>query len=642
MSSAALRGLGLSAEVDGRLELYGVGPVPAKVMVVAECPGEEDIRAGHVFSDHRGIFLKNALAGIGLDSSGVYMTNLVKYRPKNGAIKAGDLKTGRDLLWQEIEAVQPDIIVCAGAHPVKELLGKSAKLSSYRGMLIDLPGRQPELPVFAEHEDEEPEDTAFRLREHDKKVAEIIANSPKPIKVFPIYNPGYIFRVPEATQAWEGDMRVLKRIIEGKPATVDPPKNTLIHTVEQLQVLAKYILTTYENPSIELDCEWHGNNYMEPGAYLRTIQLGYDDGLVVTLEMYDVDGNLIVTKPDEAGNLANWDTLAAEERGLIKSRMFQVLKVLLEHPRVSLSGHSIRSDGRWLLWHGVDIRDNTTYDTMIAEHTIDSRGPFGLEALTMKYTPIGRYDKAVAEWLAANPKLCSDGFGKVPRDLLLPYGAWDVEAPRQIRKAQAEQLAPYLKPRGQYPSLFEADMSCNKILYEMETEGLIVDHEQFGRIQQMYSKALVNVEVKLAAVASTLGLHDFNPRAVFQVRSLLFDTLGMTPIKTTKGSGNKPWDWVLDQDDETQEDAAASTDKDTLSILADTPGAHPIIGLLRDYRKVSYVCSNWLVDAEVAAKFNTESRGGGLLAKIWPDGRLHARFSQLKETARLGSAKPNV
>ena len=604
MPNDALSGFGLAAVVDDKLHLYGVGPVPARIMLVAECPGEEDIRQRRVFSDNRGMFVRQALAGIGCDTKNVYMTNLVKYRPKDGKIKAPDLAAARELFNAEVEAVNPEIIISAGAAPIKELLGKSAKLSNFRGMLLDMPDRPG-------------------------------------AKVFPVYNPGYIFRVPEAQGEWNADMNVLGRILGGKPSTVEAPHNQVIHSVEELQAFTKYVLEAYEQPSIELDCEWHGNNYMEEGAYLRTIQMGYDDGKVVTIEMYDVDGNLIVTKAGPDGPLP-WRDVPEEERKVLLRRIFQVLKVLLGHPRMALSGHSIRSDGRWLLWNGVDIRENTTYDTMLAEHTIDSRGPFGLEALTMKYTAIGRYDKAVAEWLTANPSLCKDGFGKVPTEMLLPYGAWDVEAPRQIRRGQAKELGPYLKPRGEYPSLFEADMFCNKVLYEMETEGLIVDREHFSRIQQMYSKALVNTEVKLAATAAALGLPDFNPRAVHQVRDLLFDTLEMTPIKTTKGAGNKPWDWVMNQDEETQEDVAASTDKDTLSILADAPGAHPIVGLLRDYRKVSYVCSNWLVDDETAARFNTESKGGGLLAKIWPDGRLHARFSQLKETARLGSAKPNV
>jgi len=596
-------GLGLSEVVDGNLCLYGVGPVPARLMVIAECPSEVDVSSGVILSDKRGLFLKQAFKQIGFDSSEIYFTNYVKYMPKNGKIKAADVRASKDLLWAEIERVNPEIVVTAGTHVIKELLGKSATLGNYRGMLI---------PV---------ED--------------------KPIKVFPMYNPGYLFRMPEAMPAWQSDMNILERILGGGKSSVEPPQNTLIHSVEELQAFTKFIFSTYEKPYIVIDCEWHGNNYMEEQAYIRTVQLGYDDNKVATVEFYNEKQELIVTKATSDGMLPYTNVLE-DERKVIKDRMFQVLGVLLENPKTSVAGHNVRADGRWLLWNGVDIRETTVYDTMVLEHTIDSRGPFGLSALTMKYTAIGRYDKDVETWKADNPALYKDGYGLVPGEILLPYGAFDVEAPRQIMKKQQADLQPYYIKRGEYPSLAEADMECAKILYEMENEGLLIDKEQFNKFQEMYSEAQNKVEVTLSAAATDLGMPDFNPRAVEQVRKLLFDTLDMTPIKTTKGSGNKNWNWVMNQDYETQKNAAPSTDKDTLSILADTPGAHPIVKVLADFRKVSYVCSNWLVPEEKAALFNTESKGGGLLSKIWPDGRLHARFSQLKETGRLGSAKPNV
>jgi len=451
-------GLGLSEVVDGRITLYGSGPVPCRIMLVGECPSERDISAGSIFSDDRGSFLRQSLKNVGVDSKDVYLTNFVKHRPKDGKIKAADVRASKELLQIELETVKPELIISAGNHALKELLGKKATLAAYRGMLIDMPESEA--------------------------------------KVFPIYNPGYIFRMPEHKLAWDSDLAVLRRVIANKPSTVEPPDLTLIHSVEELQAFTAFVINTYDEPVLYIDCEWHGNNYMEEQAYIRTVQLGYDDNKVATVEFYDEEQNLIVTRAEGQRMLSHTD-LSDEEKENIKTKMFQVLNVLLSHKRVKVRGHNVRADGRWLLWHGVDIRETTDYDTMVMEHTIDSRGPFGLSALTMKYTDIGRYDDDIEQWKAENQAKYKDGFGLVPSKILMPYGAFDVEAPRQIHKAQLEGLAPYVKTRGEYPSLAEADMSCARILYEMENEGLLVDKDQFNRIRSMYTESYTAVEAKL-------------------------------------------------------------------------------------------------------------------------------------------------
>jgi DNA polymerase-1 len=155
----------------------------------------------------------------------------------------------------------------------------------------------------------------------------------------------------------------------------------------------------------------------------------------------------------------------------------------------------------------------------------------------------------------------------------------------------------------------------------------------------MYRTRRDELEGILLPMAEELGMKDFNFRSPPQRSKLLFDVLKLTPIETTEG---KSWDWILNQNQDVQDMVSPATSKETMAILADEPGAHPIVALLRDISKLDYVCRSWLTDPAEAKNFNTLSKGGGLLAKIWPDGRIHARFSQLKETARFGSSRPNV
>jgi uracil-DNA glycosylase family 4 len=609
--------LPMTQTIGDKIWLKGKGSLPCDVMVIAEHPKRDDVRNKTVFSSQAGKFLMMSLKAYGLNIDSMYFTYLCKYSPDSSSIKAGDVSASLPLLQAEIKKGKPGLIITLGNHALKAVMGRKYKLSEYKGTVL-------EGAVTEENEDGE-EEVVHTMR------------------VFPMYNPGYILRKPSAKPEWDADLKMLQRLYGGKTVNAKKARYTLAHTVEEVRLFSDFLFEQDLDPLVFLDCEWHGENYMAPGSYIRTVQLGYDEDSAFILEFFDENKECMCTKIVN-GEKVPYMELPAEERLSIAADMYKELKKILEAPNTRIGGQNVRADGHWLLWCGIDIRKNTVADTMITEHTIDGRGPFGLTDLTVLYTDMGRYDADVVAWREAHKEECEDGYGKIPRDILLPYAAADVVAPRIIHKQQMEKVKKYREKRGKYPSLHEVDLDASKTLYELERVGLLVDKEQLAKMTELYRGARDKVESMVRDLANQLDMPDFNPNSVHDVRDLLFskERLGMTPLKTTKDTGQKPWDWVLQQSDHVQRRCTPATDKDVLSILADQKDAHPIVAKLRDYRKVNYVCNNWLVTEETSERFNTDSRGGGLLSKIWPDGRLHARFSQLKETARFGSAKPNV
>lgn len=570
--------------INGRVWMCGTGRLPADVMIIGDKPSLDEVTVGTAFTGPTGQVLRKNAERVGFPLDTCYLTNVFKFLPKGKEPSTEEWKLCMPILQEEIRRVQPKLIVCMGKNALRAIMGTGYAITAYHGTTLN----HPELPG---------------------------------VKVFAMYHPSYLLHNPAAEHEYNSAWDTLAKVLNCKPLIEDKTDYAVLHTAEEVQKFVTWCFANYPDPLWVLDCEWDGQHEMDPVGYLRTIQLGYDTGYAVVIELRDVNSMPCVSYENEMA-------------------IFQVLAEAVKHDPLKLVGHQIRADGKWLLSRGVDIRPRTYYDTMVAEHTFNSVGPFGLEALTIKYTKMGRYDFELMHWVNEHQDLCQHGYGAVPTEILLPYAAKDVDAPRRIMAAQQPLLERYRQPRGDgIPSLLDIDMHTSTAIYELELNGLLVDQERLTQITKMYRSRQSDLEGKLAAMAAQLGMENYNFRSFPQNQKLLFEVLRMTPISTT---GHKSWEWVVDQAGEATDGITPSTDKDTLAILADEPGAHPIVALLRDIRKVEYVCNQWLVPREDAANYDTTMRGGGLFAKIWPDGRLHARFSQLKETARFGSAQPNV
>jgi len=128
-----------------------------------------------------------------------------------------------------------------------------------------------------------------------------------------------------------------------------------------------------------------------------------------------------------------------------------------------------------------------------------------------------------------------------------------------------------------------------------------VDVERLRELNdQMAAECAALTELIYAAAGE-----EFNVNSTPQLRTVLFDNLGLTPQKKTK--------------------TGFSTDAASLEKLL---GEHPIIEHLLRYREVEKLRSTY---------------GEGLIAEVAADGRIHATFNQtVARTGRLSSDQPNL
>lgn len=121
--------------------VFGEGPVPARLMLVGEGPGEQEDEQGRPFVGRAGKLLDDLLSESGLSREECWVTNIVRCRPttKQGGVLRNRAPTAAEIsacdLWmtQEFRFVSPEFVVCLGAVPAKALVSRSARLSTDRG-----------------------------------------------------------------------------------------------------------------------------------------------------------------------------------------------------------------------------------------------------------------------------------------------------------------------------------------------------------------------------------------------------------------------------------------------------------------------------------------------------------------------------
>lgn len=179
-------------------------------------------------------------------------------------------------------------------------------------------------------------------------------------------------------------------------------------------------------------------------------------------------------------------------------------------------------------------------------------------------------------------------------------------AKRAAREALAVQvlsvaLEEAIEAQGTSSILYDMELPLVSVLARMESLGVGVDRPE---LQRQAESLRAEVEVRRSKIHDLAG-QEFNVNSTKQLRKILFEDLGLTPLKKTK--------------------TGFSTDAATLEKMRDQ---HPMVEELLAYREVEKLRSTY---------------GEGLLAAVKPDSRIHATFSQVSSrTGRLSSEDPNL
>jgi DNA polymerase len=127
------------ALVESRSRIVnGVGPDDAALLFVGEAPGQHEDEQGEPFVGRSGDVLDDALAEAGVLREEVRITNCVRCRPpENRDPHSEELENCRDYLEEEIDRVDPAVVVTLGKVPAEHLLDRSVAVTKEAGSVAD-------------------------------------------------------------------------------------------------------------------------------------------------------------------------------------------------------------------------------------------------------------------------------------------------------------------------------------------------------------------------------------------------------------------------------------------------------------------------------------------------------------------------
>jgi probable DNA metabolism protein len=125
--------------------VFGQGPAHAVAMFVGEQPGDQEDLAGKPFVGPAGKLLDEALEKVGIDRSGLYVTNAVKHfkfeqrgkRRIHSKPSAREMSACKPWLKAEIEIIKPKMIVALGATAAQSMMGPQFRITQSHGEVFE-------------------------------------------------------------------------------------------------------------------------------------------------------------------------------------------------------------------------------------------------------------------------------------------------------------------------------------------------------------------------------------------------------------------------------------------------------------------------------------------------------------------------
>ncbi|OGV76403.1 MAG: DNA polymerase I [Methylotenera sp. RIFCSPLOWO2_02_FULL_45_14] len=271
------------------------------------------------------------------------------------------------------------------------------------------------------------------------------------------------------------------------------------------------------------------------------------------------------------------------------------VKPILENANIKKVGQNLKYDQHVLANHGIAL-NGIAHDTMLQSYVFESHKTHGMDALAERH--LGLQTITFEQVAGKGAKQVS--FNQVTVEVAAEYAAEDADITLQLHQAMYPQIASDEKLDYIYSQI---EMPSANVLFTIERNGVLIDRDMLNIQSNEIGTKLVALENQ----AYELAGQPFNLASPKQLQEILFDKLGIKPLKKTPSG-------------------APSTDEDVLQELALD---HPLPKVLLEYRGLAKLKSTYT--DKLPRMINPAT------------GRVHTSYNQaVAITGRLASSDPNL
>jgi len=283
---------------------------------------------------------------------------------------------------------------------------------------------------------------------------------------------------------------------------------------------------------------------------------------------------------------------------LTEEKVLAALKSTLEDPSVKKYGHDLKRAFVAFKQRGVQLQ-SPSFDTMIASYLLNPlRRGHSLDTIALEYLQHSLPPAPQTLTLPAEQPGLLAGQTEMRTDQATVYFGTMSRVIFQL----VSHLEDHLKNQGLEGLYHDIEMPLIEVLADMEMNGCKVDRGRLEEVSKELDQKLQEMKSRIFSMAGG----EFNLLSPKQLSEILFDRLGLKPIKKTK--------------------TGYSTDEEVLEQLA---LQHELPAEILNFRQLSKLKSTYADALPLAIEPAT--------------GRIHTTFHQtIAATGRLSSSDPNL
>ncbi|MDO8136742.1 MAG: DNA polymerase I [Candidatus Brocadiales bacterium] len=281
-------------------------------------------------------------------------------------------------------------------------------------------------------------------------------------------------------------------------------------------------------------------------------------------------------------------------QGTLSPKILEEIKPSLEDPGIKKMGQNLKYDYAVLKNYGIEMK-GIAFDTMVASYLLSptrrrhSLDELAIEFLSYPMTPITELIGHGRDQITMDQV----ELGKIAR-----YACADADIAYRLTC----EMQPLLEKDGLLKLFEEVEIPLITVLAEMEYAGVKLDTTLLSEMSKALDKKLQDTEEDIFKLAG----ERFNVGSPRQIASILFEKLGLEPLRRTK------------------------TGPSTVSrVLESLAKRHPLPALLAEHRQMSKLKSTYI---DTLPKMISRKTG-----------KVHTSFNQtVTATGRLSSSEPNL